>query len=511
MVNFQPLRILYLASEAIPFIQVGGLGYVAGSLPLALRELSQNANQSTIDALDFRTGRLDIRLVIPFHDAIRQKTRTLHPVASYNVPHKNGPIPAEVYNTEINGLPVYMISGPPISPGTPVYTGDNALDGYKYAYFSIAALKLPFVLGWQPHIIHANDWHTALAIHALKQLQTADEFFAGIRTVLSVHNLPFLGLGAEQALEGFGLTPSHDPLLPPWAQNLPLPLGLSAADRIVAVSPTYAREILTPEFGSGLENYLQTSSHKVSGILNGIDISVWNPATDTQIPVNFSENELTNRDANKAALLQELGLEPAAGIPLFAMVTRMDQQKGADLVLEALRQLAETFSELAWQAILLGTGTSNLEAEAKRLEADYPQRVRGVLRIDTQLTRRIYAGADMILIPSRYEPCGISQMIAMRYGCVPIGRATGGLCDTIRDADQTKATGFLFEEANPRALLLAIQRAISIYTDRRRWRRLQHYGMTADFSWENSARQYLRLYHSLLSQKLNLIEQERET
>ncbi len=304
-------------------------------------------------------------------------------------------------------------------------------------------------MGWQPHILHANDWHTAPAIYALKQSQTEEEFYAGIGTVLSVHNLPYLGLGAEQALESFGLPPATNSLLPAWAQNLPLPLGLLAADQIVAVSPTYAREILTPEFGSGLAEYLQTRSHVLSGILNGIDISRWNPSTDTQIPFNFSVNELSNRDANKAALIRELGLDPAAGLPLLAMITQMDYPKGADLALEALNQLAESYPDLAWQVVLLGTGAANLEAAAQKLEADYPERVRAVIRNDARLASQIYAGADMILIPSRYEPCGQTQMIAMRYGCVPIAHATGGLRDTIATLSQPKPPAFFSKKPTP--------------------------------------------------------------
>ena len=492
-------------------LKVGGLGDVAGSLPVTLRGLSRNPLLPTKDAVDFRNSGVDIRLVIPFHTAIRQSARSLHLVASYNVSHKDGSIPAVVYDTDLNGMPVYMVSGPPFSSGAPVYTGDNAADGFKYTFFSLAALKLPRVLGWQPHILHANDWHTAPAVYALKQYLTADEFYADIRTVLSVHNLPYLGTGAGRALQSFGLLPATDSILPEWAQNLPLPLGLLTADQIVAVSPTYAREILTPEFGSGLDEFLQTRAQAITGILNGIDTQHWDPTTDAHISANFSVKELATRETNKAALAVELGLDPAPRIPLLAMVTRMDPQKGVDLALEALHQLAETRPELAWQMVLLGTGASNLEAAARKLEADYPQRVRAAIYFDANLSRRIYAGADMILIPSRYEPCGLVQMIAMRYGCVPIARATGGLRDTIRDADLPKATGFLFEEANPKALSEAILRAIFSFEKRPRWRRLQRYGMTADFSWENSARQHLQLYKTMASQKRLPIQQERET
>lgn len=499
MINHQSLRVLFLAAEADPLVKVGGLGDVAGALPRVLRGFNSTSDSTRPEGTDILSPKVDIRLVIPFHESVRQSGYSFRPVASYNVPHKSGPIAAEVYDTEIDGLPVYLVSGSPIPPGAPVYSGDNSQDGYKYAFFSLAALRLPFVLGWQPDIVHANDWHTAPAIYALKQGLAADEFYSGIKTVLNIHNLPYLGLGAGQALEGFGLMPARDSTLPGWAQDLPLPLGLTAADRIVAVSPTYAQEILTPEFGSGLADFLQTRRQAISGILNGIDIRQWDPGTDPNIPNNYSEHELALRDTNKAALTQELGLDPSTRLPLLAMITRMDNQKGVDFALEALRRLAEAHPQLPWQAILLGTGAANLEAGARKLEADYPQRVRALLRFDVKLSRRIYAGADLMLIPSRYEPCGLVQMIAMRYGCVPIGRATGGLRDTIRDSDLPKANGFLFEEAHSEALLETILRALSTYNDRRRWRRLQHYGMKSDFSWERSARQYLKLYRAIIN------------
>ncbi len=510
MINHHRLRVLYLASEADPFIKVGGLGDVAGSLPTALRGLSIKSNQDNHESVDFRDAGVDVRLVIPFHSGIRQQGRSLHLVASFNVTHRDGAIPAEVYDADLNGLPVYMVAGPPFPYGAPVYTGDNVIDGYKYTFFSLAALKLPRLLGWQPHILHANDWHTAPAIYALKQYLTSDEFYANIKTILSIHNLPYLGTGAGSALEGFGLLPARDSLLPEWAQSLPLPLGLLTADRIVAVSPTYANEILTPEFGSGLDVFLQTRLQAITGILNGIDTVHWDPEKDTQIPANFSRKDLTAREANKLALVQELGLDLAEGQPLLAMIARMDPQKGVDLAVESLRSLAETRSDLGWKAIVLGTGTPSLEAAVQALAAEYPDKVRALIRFDAALSRRIYAGADMMLIPSRYEPCGLVQMIAMRYGCVPIARATGGLRDTIRDASLPKGTGFLFDAANGRELTVAIQRAISSFQDRPRWRRLQRSGMSLDFSWENAARQYLQLYRTIDNEKQLSLKQERE-
>jgi starch synthase len=271
-------------------------------------------------------------------------------------------------------------------------------------------------------------------------------------------------------------------------------LGLLAADQIVTPSPSYAHEILTPEFGSGLDAFLRHRSGSVNGILNGIDTQCWDPETDAAICARFNRGHLERRAANKAALLAEIGLEAKPEAPLVVMVTRLDTQKGVDLLPEALRQL----DDLPWQAVILGTGLPDLEAQIGALQAEYPRRVRALIRFDQALSRRMYAAGDILLAPSRYEPCGLNQMIAMRYGCVPVARAVGGLFDTIRDWDKSaEGTGFLFDEATPSALAGALRRALLVFRDRDAWRELQRRGMLQDFSWDRSAQQYLELYQSL--------------
>ncbi|MGE5221239.1 MAG: glycogen synthase, partial [Omnitrophica WOR_2 bacterium] len=298
----------------------------------------------------------------------------------------------------------------------------------------------------------------------------------------------------------FGFSPASGSILPWWAQDLPLPLGLLTADHIVTVSPTYAREILTPEFGSGLQDFLILRKDSISGILNGIDTARWDPSVDSQLPVTFDSQQLPKRQTNKAILQKEFSLAPDLRIPLMGMITRMDYQKGIDLAINALRML----SDLPWQAILLGTGTRELEEAAQQLQAEFPDRVRAIIRFDPDLSRRIYGGADALLIPSRYEPCGLAQMIAMRYGCVPVARATGGLYDTIKDETLGKdATGFLFKDAVPEALAEAIGRAIRLYPDTYRWIELQQNGMSQDFSWLRSADEYLELYLSVVAKRGN--------
>lgn len=498
MNSSEPLRVLFLASEADPFVKVGGLGDVAGSLPAALHSLSQDSASFAHNAGKPGFHGIDIRLAIPFHGAVYRTAKTIQPVAAFDIPHIDGPILAEVYQTQAWGIPVYLVGGSPFPTEAPVYTGNNEKDGFKYTFFSLACLELARFLEWRPHLLHANDWHTALSVYALSLLQGKDPFFAGTSTLLGIHNLPYLGVGAGPVLPGFGLPPADPSPLPWWARDLPLPLGLFAADGIVAVSPTYAREILTPQFGSGLDEFLKTREASITGILNGIDIARWDPATDGKLPANFSAEDLSPRALNKEALQRELGLDLEPHLPLMGMIARMDNQKGVDIALEALRLTADQ----PWQTVILGAGIPGLEEAARQLQAAFPERVRAVIRFDAHLSRQIYGAADALLIPSRYEPCGLTQMIAMRYGCVPIARATGGLLDTIYDNPTAEgSTGFLFSSPAPADLAAAIRRALAAYEDKLHWQKLQLNGMRQDFSWEKSAREYLQLYQSLVERK----------
>jgi starch synthase len=495
------LRALFIASEAGPFVKIGGLGDVAESLPQALLSLNTDTHIP---------GGIDIRLVIPFHHVIERSSYDLRVVTNFEVPHRDGDIPAEVFVTSLNGLSVYLIDSPIMPKDGMVYHSDAGLDGPKYTFFSLAALQLARQLDWKPHILHANDWHTAPAVYALSLTRGQDPFFANTATLLTIHNLPYLGSGTEGALSAFGLPPTEDPSIPRWARHLPLPLGLLTADHISTVSQGYAQEILTPEFGSGLHDFLKTRAESISGILNGIDTERWNPMEDPSIAVNYNRIDLIRRKKNKSKLQAELGLTQDADVPLLAMVTRMDYQKGVDLVPNALSMVAD----LPWQIVILGTGDPGIEAAIRAFAKEYSNRVQAAIRFDAPLARRIYSGADVLLIPSRYEPCGLTQMIAMRYGGVPIARKTGGLADTISDyqEDQVskaskpssvrrRSTGFLFKQASHKALARAIQRAIHVYEDQRRWRGMQLRAMKKDFSWENSARQYLQLYQSLATKK----------
>ena len=475
-----PLKILFIAAEAAPLVKIGGLGDVAGSLPAALNALPES---------------IEVRIALPLYPQLKKSGLDLTPVASFDISHHNGPLLAEVFEAEINGLTTYFIDGPPVAASPAVYSSDNYLDGTKFTFFSLAALELARILGWQPDILHAHDWHAAPAVYTLSLIRERDQFFQKTRSLLTVHNLPYLGHDSERALQAFGLPRAHMSPLPDWAQHLPLPLGLLTADKINTVSQGYAGEILTPEYGAHLEEFLRSRKEDISGILNGLDMASWNPETDPELPINYSSNSIIKREENKIKLLSELGLSPDPDLPLLAIISRMDYQKGMDLVIEALRSL----DDLDWRAVILGTGDPDQEEAARQLDQDHLQ-VRSLIKFDSSLARRIYGGSDLIIIPSRYEPCGLTQMIGMRYGCVPLARATGGLRDTIVDyhqAETARSTGFLFEQASSAELAAALHRALQVYQDKRRWSALQKRGMRQDFSWEKSARAYYDLYLSL--------------
>lgn len=474
------INVLFLAAEASPFVKIGGLADVAGSLPLALRNLPYDATGG---------AKLDVRLVLPLHRSNRAESTTMLPVAETLIYRRGGSMPAQVYEMSLQGMPVYFISGGPIMNASDVYSSDPAPDREKYAFFSLAALEMLRKFDWQPDIVHANDWHTALALYALRS-RRSDPVLGRIRTLLTLHNLPYMGGDGADVLGAYGLMPLSEEALPHWAQTQPLPLGLWSADAIVPVSPTYAREILTPQFGCGLENYLRTRAESITGIINGLNLSAFDPMTDKSLPAKFDAETLENRPANKEALQKILGLPVDPKIPLIGMVGRIDQQKGVDIAIRALLR----FENHPWQFVLLGTGDPSIETTARNLQATFPDRAHIVLRYDDSLARLIYGGADMFLMPSRYEPCGLAQMIAMHYGCVPIVHATGGLKDTVQEGK----TGFLFQEPTPEALLEALERAFSTFASHQKWSRFQRNGMMEDFGWERSARQYAILYRSLM-------------
>jgi starch synthase len=470
----QTINVLFLAAEAEPFVKVGGLGDVAGTLPRALRALSND--ELTVD----------VRLVLPLHTVIKQDG--LKPVGIYSIPRGKTEVQVEAFEGSLDGMPVYFLNGDPIRASGSVYSSNNKLDAEKYAFFALAALELPRQINWNPNIIHANDWHTALAAYG-NLVKRWEDRKNRVASMVTIHNLPFLGPDVKEILEDYGL-PLANTDLPDWARVMPMPLGLWASDAIVAVSPTYADEILHEEFGSGLQEFFRNRTDSIYGILNGLDTASFDPQTDPVISNQFNADDLSVRKQNKSALQEKLGLPVLDDMPLLGMVTRMDEAKGIDIALKGLKML----SKQKWQLVILGAGNPKLEEQAKKLQELLPDRVRVETRYDAKLARQIYAGSDIFLMPSRYEPCGISQMIAMRYGSVPLVRAVGGLHDTVTDSE----TGFVFVDKKVKSFNDTLKRALQLYPYHSRWANLQKAGMAQDFSWTRSAQKYVELYKKLI-------------
>jgi starch synthase len=474
--------VLFLTSEMAPLVKLGGLGDVAGSLPLELRRLGWDA-----------------RITLPLYPSLRTQLPSLTPITQLEIPTREGPLLAEIYPYEFQGLPVYLVDGPPIRTSDAVYHADAGQDAVKFIFFSLASLLFGKEIGWRPDVIHSNDWITAAANHWLALHGGTEPFFNGIRSLLSIHNLPFFGHNSAHALWLFDLDrldprrPERYDGFPEWAQSLLLPLGLAAADKIVAVSPAYAEEILTPQFGCGLETYLQKQSARLSGVLNGLDYVSWDPTTDPNVSAVFGSASLAQRVANKTALIDKLGLIDRPDTLLAAIISRLTVQKGIDIGLASL----EDWCARGHQVVVVGSGDPWLEDAARGFAARHAGNVSVQIGYHAQLASLVYAGADIFLMPSRYEPCGISQMIAMRYGCLPVARAVGGLKDTVRDVAQGRGTGFLFEEESQHALAGALWRAEALYQEPARWKAAQARGMKVNFSWNKSGKEYIALYEEM--------------
>ena len=477
------VHVLYLAAEAEPLIKIGGLGDVAGTLPIAINRI---AHQKDL--------KIEVRVAIPYHQVIKEKGFPISLIGTYLLHSTKGPQEVSVYEYISGGTIYYLLDGQPIQYSPVPYSNDIKADAEKYIFFSLAAVHLPEFLNWPVDILHANDWHTALAVYTLKKVD--GHINQEIKTILSVHNLPFMGNGLEATEFEYGIPEYHHPYLPGWARRLPLPMGLAAADLIIPVSPGYAEEIQTAEFGCGLEGMLAHRREHIVGIINGIDISVWDPSSDPSIPAPFTKDTLDFKEKNKRVLQSNLTLPIYQRIPLMAVISRLDYQKGIDLIVDGLYRLDLPYP---WQCVLLGTGDPYLEMCIRNLQKDKPEHVRGIFAFDQNLAHLIYASADLFLMPSRYEPCGISQMIAMRYGAIPIARATGGLKDTIINmADKQTGTGYLFDDLNAMVFASKVTRAISDYQEQTNWVGTMKRAMEQDFSWDHSAKRYIHEYQRII-------------
>ena len=480
------LRILMLAAEVVPFAKTGGLADVAGALPKALRELGH-----------------DIRICLPRYGFIdKERFGLRHELGPFPVPMDSGMEQAEILATEIGSrVPVYLVENPKFYDREGIYMYPDDAD--RFVFLCRSALEMVRGLGWSPHIIHCNDWHTAIVPNWLATIYRDDPFFAGTATVFSIHNLSYQGVFGHRVLEIAGLA-SHEYEVPaglaPDRQINFMSRGLFYADYINAVSPTYAQEILTPEYGEGFDWLLRERRDRLYGILNGIDYEVFNPATDPHIHTHYSLNDNGPKRRNKEALQAEAGLAVSPEIPLIGMISRLSDQKGFDL----LHQVAEALlTHVELQLVVLGTGDERYHGFLTDLHARFPERTAVFLTFNAPLAQRIYAGSDMFLMPSRFEPCGLGQLIAMRYGLVPIVRRTGGLADTVQEYRPEYGTGngFTFGPYDGMALYAAVVKAIANFGHRDSWRALMTRCMSMDFSWRSSAEKYVELYRRALASR----------
>lgn len=468
--------ILMTASECSPFVKTGGLADVVGTLTRELKNLG-----------------FDIRLMLPFHRSVKEKFRyRVQHLVSFSVDIGSQAQYAGIELYDWEGISVYFIDNEHYF-GHDVYCG-GSFEGEQYAYFSRAVTEALPIIGWIPDIIHVNDWHTAM-IPMLLKTQYDLHPQGSCRSVLSIHNLGYQGrfhFGFVAHLLGIEGRYFHQDYLEYHGDANYLKGGIVFADKLVTVSPTYAHEIRSPFYGEGLEGLLATRVDSLLGILNGIDTQSFNPATDALIPYPYDVQSPGQKQKNKGALIAELGLRINSAAPLIGMVSRLTRQKGIDLV---ERVFDETMAE-GIGFVMLGAGEKRYEHFSRGLARRSDGRALGLTQFDDALARRIYAGSDFLLMPSLFEPCGISQMIAMRYGSLPIVRATGGLKDTVRPYNKytDEGNGFSFDNYNAHDMLFTIRYALSIYKNKKRLASLRRQAMTRDFSFQKSALAYAKLY-----------------
>lgn len=467
-------KILFLSAEVAPFAKTGGLGDVGGSLPKALKALGH-----------------DVRVVMPAYLAVengRFPNITALPM-QLSVPTGSGNVLCGVFKGTLPGseVPIYFIAQWNLFKRDNIYGYWD--DAYRFAFFSRAALELARALKWKPDVVHGHDWHTGAAITWLATAGASDPFFANTSTVFTIHNLAIQGNTNWHIFDYLGIL-THSLTEEAFGEVNLIARGIYHATMVNTVSPTYALEIMTKEGGAGLDGLLRHRAYDVHGILNGIDFDEWNPETDPNLAAPFSADDVNGRLQNRRALQARLGLPQVDNIPLVAMVSRLTWQKGLDIMGPVLHQLMNGFSGEA-QFVVLGTGESQYEQMFAQLAAYHQNKMTAVLAYEADLAPLIYGGSDIFLMPSLFEPCGLGQLIAMRYGSVPLVRATGGLADTV----QEPITGFVFHNYSTEEFWHSLQRAIYVYnTNKAHWAEIQRNGMTADFSWERSALGYQQLY-----------------
>jgi starch synthase len=487
------VNVAIAASEVAPFAKTGGLADVSGALPKALQGIG-----------------CDVRVFLPKYSTIDEAKYDIH--YEYGVgemPVRVGGFPWSVHvqRTTLPGstVPLYLIDCPHFFHRGKIYTSDKD-EHHRFILFSKAVIEAMQYLQWKPDIVHCNDWQTALMPVLLKQNYAWDELFRRTATILSIHNIGYQGLFGPDAIGAAELRPDlfyHGGPLEKDGAVCFLKGGILFAEVINTVSRTYAKEILTPQFGAGLETTLRVREADLSGIINGIDMDEWDPATDRHIPHHYSAGDLGGKVANKKFLLEKVGMPFHENVPLIGIVSRLVAQKGFDIVADSLLPL----TQMNAQWVILGSGEGKLEEMFRAMQHALPGRVWTYIGFNNELAHLIEAAADIFLMPSRYEPCGLNQMYSLRYGTIPVVRKTGGLADTVWDWDEMQdsgrkdGNGFSFVEPTPFGLTTAVHRAVSAFENKPLWRTMQSNGMKQDFSWNVSAKQYKSLYERAIQKR----------
>ncbi|HNP69729.1 MAG TPA: glycogen/starch synthase [Kouleothrix sp.] len=481
------LKILLMSAEVVPFAKTGGLADVAGALPKALRADGHDVRVAMPRYGRIDRARFDLSVALP----------------PYPVPMDDHDIEAGLLQTHLpdhDDIPVYMVDNQHYYERDGIYMYEDDAD--RFIFFCRATLEGIKRLGWQPDVIHCHDWHTAIVPNWLKTIYKHDPFYARTACVYTIHNLAYQGIFGYRVLEVAGVD-EYGFIAHPDMPHLNdvvdfMGRGIYYADIINTVSETYADEILQPDFGEGLDPLLRDRRDRLYGVLNGIDAELNDPAADQYIAAHYTAENLAGKAECKLDLQREAGLPQSRSTPVIGAISRLADQKGFDLI----DQIAEPLLlHNDVQLIVLGTGDQRYHDRLNEIRARFPQQIATFLTFKAQLAQKIYAGSDMFLMPSRFEPCGLGQMIALRYGSIPIVRATGGLADTVRNFDPTsgEGNGFAFRPYHSMALYTTIVRALENYRYRHTWQQLMLRAMHADHSWASSARRYVDLYRRAIA------------